>query len=348
MKMARCRYFGLIVILVLLSLALRAQSDSPSSGLINRSGIQYSRKNGKLYVVDPEHEGIAIVVTNGTVKSLRTGLGPVSIAVNEQTGRVYVANSGDRSIAVIDGSTDTVIAMGSTTAKPYAIAVDEVNDKVYVSNTFSDLLTLMDGKTNAISNVRAGSADAILVDARRKVYLLGYESDSVRVLDEQTGTLSKLPAGAMHLWAIVQLGSVLYVTHVQDASMEAINVETHATQTLATGAMPCALAVDADRNELYVTNYAGSSVSIVNARAGTTVATVIVGGHPQAIAADTERRLLYVADAQDNSVSIIDIQSRRVLRKIKTNGHPYALSVDSRTHRVFAATAGSTPYKELE
>jgi hypothetical protein len=63
----------------------------------------------------------------------------------------------------------------------------------------------VDGKTNAISNVEAGSADAILVDAQRsKVYLLGYESDLVRVLDEQTGTLSKLPAGAMHLWAIVR------------------------------------------------------------------------------------------------------------------------------------------------
>jgi YVTN family beta-propeller protein len=137
MKMARCRCFGLTVIVVLMSLSLRAQSGGPSSGLINRSGILYSHKNGKLYIVDPEHEGIAIVATNGTVKSLRTGLGPVSIAVNEQTGRVYVANSGDRSIAVIDGSTDTVIAMGSTAAKPYAIAVDEVNDKVYVSNTFT-------------------------------------------------------------------------------------------------------------------------------------------------------------------------------------------------------------------
>jgi DNA-binding beta-propeller fold protein YncE len=119
------------------------------------------------------------------------------------------------------------------------------------------------------------------VDARRsKVYLLSYESESVRVLDEQTGTISKLPAGAMHPWAIAQLGSVLYVTHVQDASIEAINVETHVTQTIATGAMPCALAVDTDRNELYVTNYAGSSVFIVDTRAGTTVATVIVDAHP--------------------------------------------------------------------
>jgi YVTN family beta-propeller protein len=174
MKMARCRCFGLTAILVFMSLSLRAQSGGPSSGLINRSGILYSHKNGKVYVVDPEHGGIAIVAANGTVKSLHTGLGPVSIAVNEQTGRVYVANSGDRSISVIDGSTDTVITRGGTAARPYAIAIDEVSDKVFVSNTFSGLLSVMDGKTNAISNVKTGSADAILVDARRsRVYLLG-------------------------------------------------------------------------------------------------------------------------------------------------------------------------------
>ena len=114
----------------------------PFFRLDQSSGIQYSHKNGKLYVVDPDHEGIAIVAINDTVKSLRTGLGPVSIVVNEQTGRVYVVNSGDRSIALVDGSTDAVIAMGSAAAKPYAIAVDEVNDRVYVSNTFRDLLTV--------------------------------------------------------------------------------------------------------------------------------------------------------------------------------------------------------------
>lgn len=187
----------------------------------------------------------------------------------------------------------------------------------------------------------------MMVNAASCTYLLGYENDSVRVLDEQTGTLSKLPAGATHLWAIAQVGSVLYVTHVQDTSMEAINVETHATQSIATGAMPCALAGD-DRNELFVANYAGSSISIIDTRAGTTVATLNVGGHPQAIAVDTEQRLLYVAEAQESSVSIIDIQGRRVLEKLKMNGRPYALSVDSRTHRVIAATAGSIPYKDLK
>lgn len=99
--------------------------------------------------------------------------------------------------------------------------------------------------------------------------------------------------------------------------------------------------------ELYVANYAGASVSIIDANSGTTVATLTVGGHPQAIALGTRQRLLYVADAQESSVSIIDIQGRRVLEKLKMKGQPYALSVDSRAHRIIAATVGSTPYEEL-
>ena len=75
--------------------------------------------------------------------------------------------------------------------------------------------------------------------------------------------------------------------------------------------------------ELYVANYAGASVSIIDANAGTTVATLIAGGNPQAIALDRRLRLLYVADAQESSVSIIDIQGRRVLEKLKMKGQPY-------------------------
>src|ERR1700722_12661318 len=169
-----------------------AQDTNPSSGLINRSGIVYSSRNGKVYAVDSEHGAVAIVAATGAARLVKTGSGPVSIAVNERTGRVYVANSGDRSVAIVDGDTDRLLATVPTAARPYAIAVDEVSDRVYVSNTFSSMLTVIDGKT--------GSADAIVVDAQRgKVYLLGYESDSLTVLDEETKAISKIPAGALHL-----------------------------------------------------------------------------------------------------------------------------------------------------
>ena len=193
----RCSAFTIAA--MLMSSPLCAQSGSPISGLISSSGIVYSNRSGKVYAVDSKHGAVVIVLANGAVKSLKTGSGPISIAVNERTGKVYVANSESHSVAVIDGETDKLLATVPA-VHPYAIAVDDVTDKVYVSNTFSDQLTVIDGETNIATNLKAGSADAISVDARHgKVYLLGYESDSLKVLDEKTHALSKIPAGAMHL-----------------------------------------------------------------------------------------------------------------------------------------------------
>jgi len=156
--------------------------------------------------------------------------------------------------------------------------VDEVSDRVYVSNTFSNMLTMIEGKTNIVTNIKTGSADAIVVDAQQgKVYLLGYESDSLTVLDEKTEAISKIPAGVLHLWGIAELGKTLYVTHVQDDTVAAIDTESHVTREIATGGMPCALAVDAGRGKVYVVNYADASVSVIDARRGVTVGTVKVG-----------------------------------------------------------------------
>jgi YVTN family beta-propeller protein len=119
--------------------------------------------------------------------------------------------------------------------------------------------------------------------------------------------------------------------------VEAIGTETHVTQEISTGAMPCALAVDAGRGMAYAVNYADASVSVIDARRDVTVGTVNVGGHPQAIAIDAAKHLAYVADAQDGIVSVIDTEQKRLLKKLRTDGRPYALAVDTKTHRIFAA-----------
>jgi YVTN family beta-propeller protein len=42
--------------------------------------------------------------------TLGVGARPLGVAVNPETNRIYVANSGDDTVSVIDGATDTVIA----------------------------------------------------------------------------------------------------------------------------------------------------------------------------------------------------------------------------------------------
>jgi YVTN family beta-propeller protein len=331
-----------MVLLQVLSVSLLAQE----SGLLQPSGIVYGRNNGKVYAVDSVHDVVAIISADGAVKSVATGRKPLAIAVNEHTGNVYVANSGDRSVTVLDGTTGRGIATVATTAIPYAIVADEEANKIYVSNTFSNLLTVIDGATNIASYIKTGSADALMLDKkRRRLYLLGYESSALTVLDLATGAITKQPAGATHLWGIAESGETLYVTHVQDASLAAIDVETGAVGSIVTGSMPCAVAVDAESGEVYVANYGDGTVTVLDSRHAL-IATITVGGHPQAVAIDGGR--VYVAKTRENSVSILDIRSHNVAKEMKVPGHPYALAVNAKTHKVYAATMGVAAYAELE
>ena len=163
------------ILVTCLAAHLGAQASAASSGLINSSDIVYARGTGKVYAVDTANGSVSIILPAGGVKVVKTGSGPISVAVNNRTRMAYVANAGSESVSVIDGVADKVIATVPTAARPYAIAVDELTDRVYVSNTFSNKLNVIDGKTNLASNIQAGSADAILVDSEEaRVYLLGY------------------------------------------------------------------------------------------------------------------------------------------------------------------------------
>lgn len=327
---------------------LCAQSDAPAAGLIQRSGIAVSEKSGKVYIADSAHNSITVLRADGVTKSIPAGVSPIAIAVNDRTGTVYSANAGDRSVSVIDGASDEVVATARTAARPYAIAVDDVHDEVFVSNTFSNMLTVIRGRDSASHNVKTGSADGLLVDpAHARVYLLGYESDALTVFDETTETTSKLPAGAMHLWAEVLEGDTLYVSHVQDSSVAAIDTGTGTIQNMETGSMPCALALDAPNHRLYAVSYAGASVTAIDTAKNTPLWTVQVGGHPQALALDPVRHRLYVADAQASQVAVVDTQRHTRLKTIPTEGHPYAVALQPGTHRVVVAMTGKNSYAEL-
>ena len=78
------------------------------------------------------------------------GKEPGSIAVNPDTNRIYVANGGSDTVAVIDGAIDRVIANVTVGDLPYTVAVNRAANKIYVSRTFSDLTEVIDGRTNAV------------------------------------------------------------------------------------------------------------------------------------------------------------------------------------------------------
>ena len=67
---------------------------------------------------------------------------------------------------------------------------------------------------------------------------------------------------------------------------------------------------------IYVTNYLGNTVSVVDGGANAVVATVRVGRAPAGMAVSPNRRFVYIAASESNSVSVLDSTTNRIARTI--------------------------------
>lgn len=342
--------FGFSAALLTLPQATLVAQEDQSTALIHRDAIVYSQTTGKTYAVDRLGSAVWVIDPTGAAKSVHVGAGPEAIAVNGKSGTAYVVSAVDRNVSVLDGNTDSVVATVPTAARPFAIAVDETANKVYVSNIFSDLLTVIDGSVNVASNLKAISADQIFVDKQsRNIYLLRYETDALMVLNATNGNLTRLPAGAMHLWALVldSAEKTVFITHVANGTVAALNLESNQLKTISVGTIPCAIALNSKTHEVYVANYGDGTVTVLDAKSGHTTATVQVGKHPQALAIDETKNLVFVANTADSTVSIIGGKTHRVLKTVDAGPHPYALALDEKSSRVYVANLIQKPFTVL-
>jgi YVTN family beta-propeller protein len=82
------------------------------------------------------------------------------------------------------------------------------------------------------------------------------------------------------------------------------------------GNYPSWVAIDSSNNRLYVTNYEGSSVSVVDPTTNQVVATIPVGNNPRTIAIDPNLSRGYVTNAGSGTLSVIDLGTNTFIKDI--------------------------------
>jgi uncharacterized protein len=327
-----------------------AQVERPeASGLeISPSGIVLNDGNHKVYAVRTADGTVTVIgARDGSTKLVKVGRDPEAIAVNPITNRIYVANSGSGTVSVIDGATDAVTATVPVGDLPYVVAVNVLTDKIYVSKTFSNTTTVIDGKTNQTSILKAGvQADAIAVGyGSNRIFMTSYEGSKVTIVDGKNESVATVDVDT-HLWGITAVDAIatkrIYLTGSGSSKLWMIDEKTNALTSVATGEIPCAVAVDPVAKRVYVANYGSDSVTVIDAASDAAsqkvIATVQVGEHPQAVAVDSGTHRAYVANTGNSTVSVIDGTLNRVIATVKTGKAPYAIAVDREMHRAYVAT----------
>jgi YVTN family beta-propeller protein len=114
-------------------------------------GAATNASDGTLWVT-ALGDGKVITVDGNTDErsAIAVGTLPCAIAVNSQTGNVYVVNCGDDTLTSINAHTRKIIGTVSTGHHPQALAIDDLSNTVYVANTQGGSMTVINGTTGRV------------------------------------------------------------------------------------------------------------------------------------------------------------------------------------------------------
>jgi YVTN family beta-propeller protein len=302
---------------------------------ISVHGIVVNPTTGKFYAVNTATNAVVVLDSNGQVLT-RTPVGkePLSLALNADTNRVYVTNSGGGTVSVIDGSTDQVIATVPVGDLPYTITVNRASNKVYVSRTFSDVTVIIDGKTNVPTTVKAGVGDAVAAESLdNKTYLTSFESLQVTAFDPANDRISRINT-PNHMWAMAAnpVTKNVYAVSVGNSNVTIIDGNSQTTKLVNAGQNPCAVAVDYSSGKAFIANFGSNDVTVIDGASDSVVGTVSIGPKPQAIAVDSSNHKVYVASTHESTVTVLDGTKLSVLGTVKVEKSPFAIAVNSQTH----------------
>ena len=233
--------------LVAFDLATQVASLVWSAGTISADAFQpgcigVDTATGKIYVAEDYASNntswIRVIDTaTGSVTTLTDpGTGPVAVAVNSATNKIYVANFQSNNVTVIDGATGALSTVTDPNAmSPGGIAVNQTTNTIYVTNAHSNNLSVIDGSTDSVTaRISVGTSPAGVA------------------VDPQTNFIYVANAGNL------QTGDPGSVTVINGS----INATTTLVDPRATN--PVAVAVNSATHKVYVANRGSNNVTVID------------------------------------------------------------------------------------
>ncbi len=109
------------------------------------------------------------------------------------------------------------------------------------------------------------------------------------------------------------------------------------------GSGPYGIAYDSAKNEIYVGDYYGNAVNVINTVTQTVVATIPLGSGngPTGLAYDSVHGYIYTANIGAGTVSIISDATNTLLATVNVGYSPWGIAYDSRNGYVYVANDGA-------
>ncbi len=134
---------------------------------------------------------------------------------------------------------------------------------------------------------------------------------------------------------IVRSLALLFVVAVNLLALSSLTSAQQVIDWVAAGDQPSVVAVNSATNQIFVTNYASNTVTVINGANDTIAATITVGSVPDAIAINSVTNKIYVANYGSNTISVIDGSTLRVTATPQVGGAPVAIAADTATNTIY-------------
>lgn len=332
-----------------------------------------------------DDQGQACGKKEAVIATVNVGRYPHGVAANKETDRVYVANFNERSISVIDGTTNEVIDTIEVGRGPRDVAVNARTNRLYAANLLAHdvsainnkilawvglrlyqakfTVSVIDGHTNeTLAHVSVGTNPWIveLSEATNRIYVANYGSYSVSVIDSESNEvivtigmgLFRTPGGI----AVNEETNHVYITntfHLGPLDLGAgrlLIVDGNTNEVLSTLRVgrKAHVAVNERTNRVYVTSRHSGTLSVIDGHTNEVIATLDVGPDPYGLAVNEEGNRIYVANHDGKSVSVIDGHSNEALYTIDVGTSPVFVAVNEATGRAYVTNSDDDTVSVLE
>jgi YVTN family beta-propeller protein len=288
-----------------------------------------------------------------------------SAAVIGVDGRMWVANTGSKTVSVINTVTGQRIDANSSSfskdisvgSSPSALALSADGKRLYVANTGSGTVSVIDTATYkridtnpsawGTQSISVGSSpNALAIGDDGRLYVANRGSNTVSVINTTTyklvdvnpnvsGTQSISVGTAPS--ALAFSGGRLYVANRGSNTVSVIDTSSYSvTNTITVGSQPSAVTLGTD-GRLYVANTGSNTVSVINTATNALAANAIsVGPSPSSVTLSPNGSLAYVANTND-TVTVIDTATYKVVSTV-------AIDTDTTGGHVIAVNSNGTLY----
>lgn len=279
------------------------------------SDLAFDSTSDYMYVANLNSNNVTVVDTfdNLQIANLSVGSLPHHLGWDPASDEIFVPNYGSGTISVISGTT-VIATLNGTYAPSYAV-YNPYNHYEYIieysSGSASGVIDYVN-TTNSMSSLfssQNGGSVAAYDPNSNGIYYFTLPSTGTPAMCSVTSTNGLGPCYTMYGSDVVAMATDTVNSHVYAADearnqVDVFSAPGQSVTVVNVGTSPDALAVDPNTGNVWVSNYASGTVSVIGATSNTVIATLTTGSSPAGVAYDSTDQEVFVARAGTASVRV--------------------------------------------